>query len=204
MVDCAPEPVAVNILFVDLDGTLVATDVLWEALLLAISANPLVLLQLPRWMTRGRAAVKRALAQRVTPDPERLPYNEEVLVFLRQEKRHGRTLVLATASDAIWAHAIAQHVGIFDDVLASTGQRNLKGAEKLKAITAYCQAHSFGTFAYIGDAIADLPIWEQAARQYVVGPSHRLLTALGKRKLPVTILRGQRSRFGSLLRLFGR
>lgn len=193
-----------HILFVDLDGTLVSTDILLEALLIAIMVNPLTLLQLPGWMIRGRAAVKRALAQRVTPDPGRLPYHEEVLTFLRQEKQNGQWLVLATASDELWARAIARHLAIFDDVLGSTGQQNLKGKNKLKAITAYCQAHGFGTFAYIGDAIADLPILEQASKRYVVAPSRRLLTALGTGKQTVRIIGGRRTRFATLLWLLGR
>lgn len=174
-------------LFVDLAGALVATDVLWEALLLACKRYPLVLVTFFRWAFRGRAAGKRALAQRVTPDPKTLPYHEEVLKFLREEKARGRTLVLATASDGLWAQPIARHVGLFDDVLASAGQQNLKGAEKLKAIQAYCQAHGFGVFAYIGNAMADLPIWEQAAQVYVVAPTERLLRALRKIRQPSRI-----------------
>ena len=181
---------SVNVLFVDLDGTLVATDVLWEALLLASKRNPLVLVMFSRWVLRGRAAGKRALAQRVIPDPKTLPYHEEVLKFLWEEKARGRTLVLATASDELWAQPIARHVSLFDDVLASAGQRNLKGAGKLKAIQAYCQVHGFGAFAYIGNAMADLPIWEQAAQVYVVAPTKRLLRALRKIRQPSRIFGG--------------
>ena len=194
---------SVNVLFVDLDGTLVATDVLWEALRLASKRDPLVLMKFPRWAARGRAAAKRALAQRVTPDPMMLPYREEVLAFLWEEKARGRTLVLATATDGLWAQAIARHVGCFDDVLASNGQRNLKGVEKLKAIKTYCQAQGVGTFAYMGDAMADLPIWEQAAQVYVVAPTARLVTALRPLRQPSRIFGGRRSRMSSVLQAFG-
>ncbi len=189
------EEPAVDVLFVDLDGTLVATDVLWEALLLAVKRDPRVLLQLPRWAARGRAVAKRTLAQQVTPDPRLLPYHEEVLAFLQAEKGHGRPLVLATANDRLWAQAVSHHVNLFDDVLASDGERNLKGSAKLRAIRTYCQARGYDTFAYIGDATADLPIWEQAAHVYVVAPSKRLRTALTDLRQPVRIVAGQRSHF---------
>lgn len=178
---------AIHILFVDLDGTLVATDVMREALLLAGRRNPWVFAQFLVWARRGRASAKRALAQRVSPDPERLPYHEEVLVFLREERARGRTLVLATASDRLWAEAVARHVDLFDDVLASDGQRNLKGTGKLDAIQAYCRIHGFEAYAYMGDAKADLPIWEQAAQIYVVAPTRRLLGAIRNIAQPTRI-----------------
>jgi len=53
-------------------------------------------------------------------------------------------------------------VGLFDDVLASNGHVNLKGARKLEAIQAYCRQHGFFSFDYIGDSVCDIPIWEAA------------------------------------------
>ena len=190
-------------LFVDLDGTLVSTDVLYEALVLGVKRRPLLLFTFLQWAVQGRAVAKRNLAQQVQPDPKCLPYSEEVLAFLREEKMRGRTLVLATASDTVWAQAIARHVGCFDDVLASDGQRNLKGIEKLHAIQAYCRDHGFDSFAYIGDAPADLPIWEQAAHVYVVAPTARLLQAIQDIQPPTRIFGGRRSRLHPVLRAFG-
>ena len=192
-----------RVLFVDLDGTLVATDVLQEALWLAATRRPLLLVRFLMGAMRGRAVAKRSLAQHIQPAPESLPYVEEVLTFLHEEQARGCRLVLATASDAVWAQAVACHVGCFDDVLASDGQRNLKGAGKLQAIRSYCQEHGFDSFAYIGDAEADLPIWEHAAGVYVVAPTARLLASLRRLKPPARIFPGRRPHLRPVLRALG-
>ncbi|MFZ5830727.1 MAG: prenyltransferase, partial [Planctomycetota bacterium] len=72
-------------LFVDLDGTLVRTDMLVESCVNAVRSNVFVLFRLPRWIARGRAYVKRELAARGRPDVASLPYRQDVLEFLRTE-----------------------------------------------------------------------------------------------------------------------
>lgn len=189
-----------KVIFVDLDGTLIATDVLWESLLLATKHDPLIVPKLPLWAMRGRAELKRSLARLVMPDPKLLPYREDVLAFLRAEKVLGRKLVLATASDGLWAKEIAQHLSLFDDILASDGEENLKGSEKLAAIKSYCQAHGYEEFAYVGDDPADVPIWEQAASVYVVKPTAKLLTTVKKIREPLRVFGSRRSRVGAAIR----
>jgi len=170
-------------LFVDLDGTLIAGDVTQESVLAAIRRDPLVLLRLPALLLRGRATMKRALAQQVRPDVTVLPYRPELLEYLRDERRAGRRIVLATASDRIYAESVAEAVDLFDDVLASEGHTNLKGANKLVAIQEYCRQHGYSEFAYAGDALADVPIWRAAAEVHVVAPGpmvRRAAAQLGK------------------------
>ncbi len=179
--------VLADVLFVDLDGTLVATDVLREALVLAVKRKPWVVVWFCLCLLRGRAAAKRAVAKRIVPEPSHLPYRDDVIHFISKTRAADRRVVLATASDAVWAEPIACHVGYFDDVLASDGHRNLKGAGKLEAIQAYCQENCFATFAYIGDAMADVPIWKQAAQVYVVSPTPHLLTVLHRQCPPTHI-----------------
>lgn len=177
-----------DVLFVDLDGTLVATDVLREALVLACKRKPWVAVFFLLSLVRGRAAAKRVVAKRIAPEPSRLPFRDDVIDLISEIKAGGCRVVLATASDAVWAEPIACHVGCFDDVLASDGQYNLKGVGKLEAIQSYCQQYHFSTFAYIGDAVADVPIWEQAAQVYVVSPTPYLLNVLNRKCPPTRIL----------------
>ncbi|WP_089943794.1 haloacid dehalogenase-like hydrolase [Candidatus Entotheonella palauensis] len=108
-------------------------------------------------------------------------------IFISETRARGCRVVLATASDAVWAESIARHVRCFDDVLASDGQHNLKGVGKLEAIQAYCQQHGLASFAYIGDAMADLPIWQQASQVYVVSPSPSLLRVMQRQCPPTRI-----------------
>ncbi|MDR4501766.1 MAG: UbiA family prenyltransferase [Nitrospirales bacterium] len=160
-------------LCVDLDQSLIATDVLWESLLVLLKLQPWLLMALPFWLLQGRAALKRRIAERVILDPSSLPYRQDVLAFLRQEKARGRTLVLATASDYQPAEGIAAHLGLFSEVLASDGIVNLSGPRKQQALVS-----RFGEqgFDYIGDSATDLPVWSSAKRALLVDPTPRVLT----------------------------
>ena len=123
-------------LVVDLDGTLIKTDLLWESLAQLLRRNPFQIFQVLFWWTRGRALLKKQLAARVKIDPATLPYHEKFLAWLREQKSAGRKIILATASDEKLVLPVASHVGIFDGVLASDGKTNLRSENKLKALIA--------------------------------------------------------------------
>jgi apolipoprotein N-acyltransferase len=158
-------------LCVDLDGTLIKTDLAWESIARLLRRNPLLLFQILFWWTRGQAFLKQQLAKRVSIDPATLPYNEPFLAFLREQKNAGRKLVLATAFDEKGAMLVANHVGLFDEVLASDGKTNLRGKNKLKAL-----AKKFGErgFDYAGNSSADLAVWRGAREAIVVNASRWL------------------------------
>lgn len=193
-VTSSPEPLSRSErpLFVDLDGTLIAGDVTQESVLAAIKRDPMTLLRLPGLLLRGRATMKRALAHQVMPDVQVLPYRQEFLDFIRQERRAGRRVVLATASDRLYAESVAAAVDLFDDVLASDGHKNLKGANKLDAIQEYCQRHGYWEFAYAGDALADVPIWRAAAEVHVVAPGPLVRRAAEQLNKPLHVHAPQR------------
>ena len=109
-------------LCVDLDGTLIKTDLVWESLMRLLKNNPLFCFVVPVWLLRGRAYLKRQISQRVSVDAKSLPYNEAFVDFLRAEKAQGRPLYLVTASDSRLAQAVADHLGIFTEVLGSDGK----------------------------------------------------------------------------------
>jgi len=159
-------------LVVDLDGTLIKTDLLWESLAQLLRRNPLMLFPVLFWWMRGRAFLKRQLARRVTIDPAALPYHEPFLAFLREQKSAGRRLILATASDRDMALPVANHVGLFDEVLGSDGKTNLRSANKLKALT-----EMFGErgFDYAGNSAPDLAVWRGAREAIVVNASASIL-----------------------------
>jgi 4-hydroxybenzoate polyprenyltransferase len=164
-------------LYVDLDGTLIATDALWELLVLLLKTRPALVLRLPFWLMRGKAFFKQQLVSHVTLDPSLLPYHEPVIAFLTREHRRGREIILATASDRLVAEGIANHVRLFSAVLASDGRINLSGDAKLSAILQHADG---ATFDYVGNSSADVPIWRQAARALFVRPSLRLLAKAGR------------------------
>ncbi|WP_310447389.1 UbiA family prenyltransferase [Thiobacillus sp.] len=157
-------------LFVDLDGTLTPTDTLLEGAFALIRKQPSSLLKLPFWLLRGRAALKANIARDTRIDAANLPYHASLLDYLREQRAGGRRIYLATASHQQTADAVANHLELFDGVIASDASSNLKGRTKLAAI----QSMAGGDFAYAGDAAADLPIWQQAQAAILVGTSPKV------------------------------
>ena len=153
-------------LIVDLDGTLIRSDTLWETLFVLIRERPLRLFSALPTLRQGRAAFKAHLLAQAYPKVATLPLNGKLIDWLHSEKAAGRSLVLATASDQQLAHAVADRVGLFDAVLASDGQRNLKGPAKAAALV---ERYGRGGFDYVGDSRADLPVWAAARQAIVVG-----------------------------------
>lgn len=159
-------------LVVDLDGTLVDTDMLHESSLKMLRDTPLDLLRLPAWLMQGKAVLKQNLAQHYTFDPRTLPYNTAFIDWLRQQRAQGRSLVLCTASDHRIAATIAEHLGLFDAVIASDGKINLAGEHKAEALVAQ---FGYQGFDYAGNAKADLAVWQHANNAVVVNASADLV-----------------------------
>jgi 4-hydroxybenzoate polyprenyltransferase/phosphoserine phosphatase len=156
-------------LYVDLDGTLTPTDTLHESALLAVRQHPLNLLRLLAWLPLGKAGFKRRLADTVIPDPATLPYREDFLDHLRSERARGRKLVLASAADERIVRAVADHLGLFDDVLGTAAQGpNLSRAHKREAIAAHARALGHDRWAYAGNSRDDLAVWSGASEAVVV------------------------------------
>jgi phosphoserine phosphatase len=171
-------------LCVDLDGTLIRTDLLWESLARLLRRNPFQLLPVLFWWMRGRAFLKRQLVRRVTIDPAALPYHEPFLAFLREQKAAGRKLVLVTASDRDMALPVANHTGLFDEVLGSDGKTNLRGTNKLKVLV-----EKFGErgFDYAGNSSADFAVWRGAREAIVVNASAAVLKRANGSVLDIVI-----------------
>jgi 4-hydroxybenzoate polyprenyltransferase/phosphoserine phosphatase len=194
-----PPEDAAPALFVDLDGTLIRTDLLHEAVLVLFKQSPGALLRALFRLADGRAAFKRAVSEAVTPEIRQLPFREDVLAFITEQRALGRKIILATASDSAWAHRIADELGVFDNILASDGANNLKGSAKLEAIQAYCREHGYAAFDYLGDSRADLPIWREARRAYMVAPSARLLGHVQEFAEPAAIFGASKPAMRSVL-----
>jgi len=155
------------VLCVDLDGTLIRTDLLVETVFALLQRNALYIFLLPLWLLRGKAHLKREIAARVDIDPAGLPYQEEFVAWLRAEKSAGRRLVLTTASHAKFARAVAGHLDLFDDVCATDDGCNLSGARKLERIR---EIYGDAGFDYAGNSRKDLAIWREAREAILVNP----------------------------------
>ena len=157
-------------LCVDLDGTLVKSDTLVDSVLALARQHPAKLLEVPGWIAQGKAAFKQHVTSAVQLDVEHLPYNQPLLEWLRAEHGEGRAVYLATAADRRLADRVAEHLGLFAGVLASDGETNLAGGNKLAAFRA-----QFGeSFCYIGNASPDTELLQACESPMVANP-HRSL-----------------------------
>ncbi|MDX1491110.1 MAG: UbiA family prenyltransferase [Pseudohongiellaceae bacterium] len=142
-------------LYVDLDGTLIRSDLLLESFLALIKHNLLYIFLIPLWLLQGKAKFKHQLASRVKLRADLLPYNQELLEYLRAQKSRGRELILISASNERLVKAVAEHLGIFSRAIGSDQTRNLSGKRKLKEIQT-----KDDYFSYAGDSKVDLAVWE--------------------------------------------
>ncbi|MBS0211381.1 MAG: UbiA family prenyltransferase [Planctomycetes bacterium] len=196
-----PSPPTIDVVFVDLDQTLIASDISAEAIVSGLRHQPTALLGLIETSRRGLAPAKRYMYQLASIDVRNLPYRQEVIDYLRQARENGCRVVLATASDQLWANQVAEHLDLFDDVIGSDGTRNIKGPIKRDTLLKYCQERGYANFAYLGDSRADLAVWERAALAVTVTASDAVLGQLLTRATPVQILLPHRSSRPALIEL---
>lgn len=188
-------------LVVDLDGTLIKTDLLAETASRFLIEQPFRFFKLLVWLAEGKGALKSRLAESTSIDVASLPYNEELLSWLRTEKAQGRRIVLATASHRLLAEQVAVHLDLFDEVLATDGITNLKASAKRDALVSRYGEQGFD---YVGNDWPDVPVWQSAAKAHVVSSSASLIEKTrshgnlgvlmgdGKPPLAVALLRAMR------------
>ena len=162
-------------LVVDLDGTLIDGDTLQLSLRVLARTRPWLVPTVPFMVLRGRAGFKEFVSRHVSLDPARLPYRDDVVEFVKRERATGRRVVLATAATRQVADAVAAHLGLFDEVVASDGGHNAKGAGKVESIRGILGDSEFD---YVGDSMPDVPVFKAARKSYLVCPSPALAEAV--------------------------
>lgn len=161
-----------EIICVDLDGTLVQTDTLYELFILALKQNLLLIFLVPLWLLKGKAHFKARLSARMELRPETLLYNESVLDYINQKRASSASVYLVSASNQRVIDSIATYLGVFNGAYGSDETRNLKGMAKTEFLNS-----TFGekNYTYIGNDNHDLHVWESSASAVVVSNSNRLI-----------------------------
>ena len=170
VVNSVQQSIASPVLAVDLDGTLVKTDLLLESLLALLKQKPLCIFILPLWLLKGKAYFKRQIARRVLLDVSTLPYRQDLLDYLKVQRAQGRRIVLATGCDMQIARQVADHLKLFDSVFASDGITNLSGESKRKQLVNEFEEKGFD---YVGDHRSDRAVWASARESIVVANTRR-------------------------------
>lgn len=173
----SPEPVLV----VDMDGTLIRSDTLHEALFAFVAAQPWRLPALFGWLRLGKAEFKRRLANELIVEAAGLPINQLVLDLVGEARKAGRRIVLVSAAEQRQVEAVARHLGVFDEV-HGTDHGTIDGANLGGPGKARFLVGRFGEkgFDYVGDSRTDLPVWAAARRGITIGAPARLRAAAGR------------------------
>ena len=160
-----------KILVVDLDHTLLKSDMLHESFWSALNSNKGTLLFSIFALVRGKASLKNYLSLKSHIDPETLPYNQEVISYILSYKTQGVRTALVTASNQSLADKVAQHLKIFDEVHGSNKTTNLKGCTKADFLI---DRFGVNNFFYMADSVADLKIWQASCKNVTVNVSSSL------------------------------
>ncbi|NOZ33493.1 MAG: UbiA family prenyltransferase [Alphaproteobacteria bacterium] len=168
-------------LVLDLDGSLLRTDLLLETVLAYLRHNPMGIFLVLAWFLRGRAHLKRQLGRAATLDVELLPISDELAEFATNAAKGGRTVGIATAADELLARRVARRFDFVDFVIASNGVTNLKGRAKAQLL-----AEKFPNgFTYAGDSEADIEVWRRASGIVLAGASAKTARAAVALNKPV-------------------
>ncbi|HIF88594.1 MAG TPA: hypothetical protein EYG22_05290 [Candidatus Thioglobus sp.] len=159
-------------LIVDLDHTLIDTDLLVESSKGVLGKSPWLIFHYLYWLSKGKGYLKDQLVKRFEINITELPFNESVIVYIEKRKKLGDTVILATASHKNYAYAVAKHLKIFDDVMASNKDFNLSSHNKAEKLI---QRFGEGQYDYMGDHMRDLPVWEASNLAIIVNATKRII-----------------------------
>ena len=172
-------------LCVDLDGTLIRSDSLWELILRALRHNPFYILLIPIFLLKGKCFLKRRLSEKFGKFIKNLPFNSDVISYIVKRKKSGDKIWLVTACNEHLAKSIAEKTGLFDGIYGSSESINLRGEKK----AAFCEStFGVGNFDYIGDSLADFPVWEKSSTPIIVGTKNfakKIQDKLGKKVVAI-------------------
>jgi 4-hydroxybenzoate polyprenyltransferase len=157
-------------LVVDVDGTLIKTDLLHEKVMQFFARSPSQAWRLPLWLAGGKARLKGELAGRVQLDVATLPLREETMARIRKAQAQGRAVYLASASEQRLVEGLAEAIGGIAGVFGTDAGINAAGRRKAEKLNA-----AFGerNYDYIGDRAVDFAVWPSARRVLAVSHSAR-------------------------------
>lgn len=184
-------------LVVDLDGTLVRSDLLVESAFAWVGAKPLRLFALPGLLARGKAALKAGIAAETPLDETRQPYDEDVLAIVEEARRQGRPIHVASASNRRYVSAVAAHIGA-DGWFASDDVVNLSGAAKARRLV---EAFGEKGFDYVGNDLPDLPVWAVSRRGIAVNPPAAVRRRLPSLGVEMRVLEPRADRLAAWIKL---
>lgn len=185
------------VVVVDLDGTLIRTDLLFESFLTLLKREPQIVFIAPFLLFRGKARLKKFLAEKIALDPKSLPYRPALLKLIEEKRAQGSEIILASASHQSLVAMVARYLNLFSSAIGSK-ETNLKGKNKLDAIMKITGGRGF---EYMGNSSADLPLWWAANKAILLNPSKRLVSKVAEKIDNFEVIRDQGHRIREFFRL---
>lgn len=164
-------------LVVDLDGTLLKSNMLFETFWSAFGQDWRVLFSCFLSICKGKAAFKKYLMIKSTIDETTLPYDDHVINLIKAYRAKGCRVALVTATNHNLACRISEHLKLFDEVYGSDESNNLKGKNKAKFLIKHFGSNKF---IYVGDSFSDIAIWNNSKKIITVNASKRLKKKIEK------------------------
>lgn len=181
-------------LIVDIDGTLLRSDLLWESLASLAVRHPLKIGLVPVHLLRGRPALKAFLARECKLEIDLVPLSKAAVELIEEAEGAGRKVILASGSPQVMVDRVRERVGA-DEAWGTDSITNLTGSSKLARIQ-----DSYGAFDYAGNSWVDLPMWREARHAIAVNPK-RLALYFGRRARPdLEVIEDERSGWRAWLR----
>lgn len=184
-------------LVVDVDDTLLSTDLLVESFLALLASAPTDAFRALLRLRGGKADLKIAIADRIQFDWRTMPFDEDVLALIEQARRDGRPVYLASASDARLVQSLADHLGGIAGTFGTSGKTNLSGRHKAAALT---EAFGERGFDYVGDTTVDRGVWAKARRAILARPKASLLQTVKAEHTDVEVVGRRKSQFAAYLK----
>ncbi|WFU38814.1 UbiA family prenyltransferase [Bradyrhizobium sp. CB82] len=164
-------------LVVDLDGALVGSNLFVESIFAHFGREPSEPRKFMKALLRGKAALKSHISSTTPLDVSQLPFDEQVLSFIREAAASGTPVYLISENGEIYARAVTDHLGLFAGIIACSASENLSQPAKAQVII---ETFGRGGFDYIGHGAADYPIWEAARQRLAARPSAAVRAKLGE------------------------
>ena len=146
---------------VDLDGTLTPVDTLHEAIVrYLLRGHVIAFLNMCIWLLKGKPFFKNQMALLQPIDLSLIPWNDDVIAYIRDQKKNGRTIILCTASNQLVAKKVCDYFKEFDAAFGSNSTHNLNGVNKRNFLD---QKFGKGNYEYIGNSYSDLLVWKHSS-----------------------------------------
>lgn len=157
-------------LVLDVDGTLILSDISLEQLIQSFLRQPFKTLKVIVGACGDRAKIKRGITTSYNIDVAVLPTDSRVIALTK-----GRDVVLASGTDQLVLERLAQHLPFEAICLGSDGQVNFVADAKRQKLV---ELYGVGGFDYAGNSNQDLKVFPDAREIYLVNPNPGTLKKL--------------------------